>query len=148
MIHRISRSVYVKNISYVIFGLALYYLIFVILLDTGTVCFFQSIFGIPCPGCGLTRAITALCSLEFRAAFFYHPLVPMIFWIGFLFLFQSHPKIHTLYTNNRLWQVYGTLFCLVWGIRMFLLFPHHTPFVFNTSSLTFRLFELLKHTLS
>ena len=32
-------------------------------------------FGVPCPGCGMTRACAALLRLDFRAAAAYHPLV-------------------------------------------------------------------------
>lgn len=34
-----------------------------------------TVFHIPCPGCGLTRATRAAVSGEFREAFRYHPLV-------------------------------------------------------------------------
>lgn len=35
------------------------------------------LFGIPCPGCGLTRAHKAALQLNFKEAFSYHPLFPV-----------------------------------------------------------------------
>ena len=40
-----------------------------------TGCPFRFLTGIPCPGCGMTRAVWALIRLDFSAAFRYHPLV-------------------------------------------------------------------------
>jgi len=39
-------------------------------------CVFRHVTGIPCPGCGLSRAWLAALRLDFPAAFRYHP----IFW--------------------------------------------------------------------
>lgn len=38
-------------------------------------CPFYRIFGIPCPGCGMTRAFLACLRLDFAAAWRYHPMV-------------------------------------------------------------------------
>lgn len=39
-------------------------------------CPIRALTGIPCPGCGMSRAWLAVLRLDFRAAFYYHPL----FW--------------------------------------------------------------------
>jgi hypothetical protein len=43
------------------------------------------VFGIPCPGCGLTRATLALSHGDVRAALGFHPLapllVPLVAWV-------------------------------------------------------------------
>lgn len=39
-------------------------------------CLFQWIFSVPCPGCGMTRALLAAMRLDLRAAAAYHPM----FW--------------------------------------------------------------------
>lgn len=38
-------------------------------------CPFKFFFGIPCPGCGMTRAAASLLRLDFAGAFHYHPLI-------------------------------------------------------------------------
>lgn len=55
------------------------------LLDIG--CVFRLMTGIPCPGCGMTRAWLAALRLDFAAAFAYHPLfwvVPIAFALAFV----------------------------------------------------------------
>ena len=39
------------------------------------VCLFHSLTGLPCPGCGLTRAFSSLLHGQAAAAFAYHPFV-------------------------------------------------------------------------
>ena len=36
------------------------------------------IFGIPCAACGMTRAFLSAAKLDFKAAFYYHPLFGII----------------------------------------------------------------------
>lgn len=48
----------------------------------GISCVFQSIFGVCCPGCGMTRALLAALRLDLSVAFSYHPMfwsVPLLF---------------------------------------------------------------------
>lgn len=55
------------------------------LLDIG--CVFRLMTGIPCPGCGMTRAWLAALRLDFSAAIAYHPLfwvVPIAFVLAFV----------------------------------------------------------------
>ena len=41
-------------------------------------CPLAGVFGIPCPGCGLTRASLALLHGQLRQALHFHPLVPVL----------------------------------------------------------------------
>jgi hypothetical protein len=41
-------------------------------------CPMAGVLGVPCPGCGLTRATLALCRGDLRQALHLHPLVPLI----------------------------------------------------------------------
>lgn len=45
-------------------------------------CPFRQLTGLPCPGCGLTRATVALLRGDIRAMLFFHPLAPVFlaFW--------------------------------------------------------------------
>ena len=47
------------------------------LLDT-PFCPTAFFFGVPCPGCGLTRATLALLHGDWRAALHFHPLAPLL----------------------------------------------------------------------
>ena len=46
----------------------------------------EFILGIPCPMCGITRALKALLSGRVRAAFYYHPLWPVMVLSFLLYL--------------------------------------------------------------
>ncbi len=43
-----------------------------------TICAFRRLTGIPCPGCGLTRAMAALARGELLLALHFHPFAPLI----------------------------------------------------------------------
>lgn len=42
---------------------------------SGMGCIWHRLFGIICPGCGMTRAVVALINGDITAAFYYHPMV-------------------------------------------------------------------------
>ncbi len=54
-----------------------------ILVTTGIGCPIRAVTGIPCPGCGITRALLAAMRLQWRSAFSLHPLFPLA--LPFLF---------------------------------------------------------------
>lgn len=67
----------------ILFILAAFY-IFMYFADVG--CFFQNVFGVPCPGCGMTRALISALKLDVKAALEFHPMVfslPLIAWYIF-----------------------------------------------------------------
>ena len=45
-------------------------------------CFFDKVLGIYCPGCGGTRALTALVHGRLLEALWYHPLIPYLAVVG------------------------------------------------------------------
>lgn len=49
-------------------------------------CPFRYIFGVSCPGCGMTRALVAAVFSDLETAFGFHPLFPLLvpaaLWIG------------------------------------------------------------------
>lgn len=49
-------------------------------------CFFSTFLGFYCPGCGGTRALTALLHGHFLRALWYHPFVPYFAFVYFGFL--------------------------------------------------------------
>ena len=56
-------------------------------------CPVKLLFGVDCPGCGLTRAFFAALHFDFRAAFAYHPLfLPIGIVLAYLLLYEIlHP---------------------------------------------------------
>lgn len=84
---KILRNWYFRRLL-LLFGMAIYFaLAFFVMKRTGIGCVFLYFLGIPCPGCGMTRALLALLRLDLAAAFSYHPLIfvmPYVFCYVFL----------------------------------------------------------------
>ena len=53
---------------------------------TGAGCLFYRLFGIICPGCGMTRALFSCLRLDFAAAWRYHPMVFSLPYLALAFL--------------------------------------------------------------
>jgi len=59
-----------------------YFLVFPLFLAIGAIfnalcgvsCPFFAVFGLPCPTCGVSRAILALCHFDVQSYLFFHPL--------------------------------------------------------------------------
>lgn len=59
-------------------------------LGVGIPCLFRRITGIQCPGCGNTRAVIALCRLDFAKAFASNPMFPVeFFYIGWVYCWSA-----------------------------------------------------------
>ena len=60
----------------------------VIVLIFAVGCPIRRITGIPCPGCGMTRAFVSLIEFDFSAAFYFHPVFPLVILMimGFVFV--------------------------------------------------------------
>lgn len=58
-----------------------------ILYNLGVPCIFQTVFKVPCMGCGVTRALLSVLDFDFVSAFHYHKMfwaVPILY-LYFLF---------------------------------------------------------------
>ena len=93
--------------------------------------------GVPCPGCGLSRALAALLRLDFRTALRFHPMVFVLPPVVLYALFGKKPLFgiclgHQLTalamggkTVKLLWSVI-VLDIAIWLIRLAL----HDPLIF------------------
>jgi hypothetical protein len=99
------------------------------LIDT---CWSRTVLGIPCPGCGLTRSFAAMAHGEFRSAFHFNPMGPILFILCCLqipyrlgiYFFSGNPRSRLRTMLDRLgivtWLVAAALLIL-WGGRL----AHH-----------------------
>lgn len=90
-----------------------------LLLDRG--CLARRLTGIPCPGCGLSRAWLAALRLDFRGAFAYHPM----FWsIPALMLFVVFDGKLIPYKRWNALLLYGLIgaYFVCYGVRLVLHF--------------------------
>lgn len=130
---------------------------FLIALDlTGGSCFFASVFGIPCAGCGSSRALLLLLQGRFKEAIRMHPLIllSLAILLGiplYLFLAWYAKKRGrdfqplTPRTGRILLFSLIALYLLVYLIRMILYFPHTEPMCYREDSLWGRLILLFKN---
>lgn len=85
------------------------------LIGEGGICVFKRVTGIPCAGCGLTRAFVQLGHGELHAALAFHPLAPFVFaWVALKLIeaaiFSATGKRLKLPVSNRWrWRYYGAL---------------------------------------
>lgn len=100
-------------------------------------CPFYWIFGIPCPGCGMTRAILCLLRADIHGAFEMHPLVFTMPFFAAAFVFGSRKVKHYAAV------VMIILFLSVYAVRMIMYFPSTKPMVFNELSVLGRILDII-----
>jgi len=100
-------------------------------LLTDALCLFQAFTGLPCPGCGSTRAAVALLQGRFALAFSMHPLIPLSLAILPYALFRDKLlRGRPEYPAEKYIALCTiALYIAVYIIRMALLFPHTLPMV-------------------
>lgn len=65
----------------------------------GITCVFLELFGIPCPGCGMTRALRALVRLDVLQAARYNVMIFFMPYVAAYVLFDFKHKAHTVLLN-------------------------------------------------
>ncbi len=93
--HNFKVNYIVRNKLLVLF--AFYFLLSTLLkaitdIDVCIPCLWKSIFGITCPGCGLTTAFINLIKLDFKNAFESNFLIFFILPLGLYYLIQDYVK--------------------------------------------------------
>lgn len=100
---------------------------------TGTICWFQATIGLPCPGCGSTRAALALFQGHFAEAFFWHPLIivslVLLPYLVIRKVFLRRKPMRSIETKILIGVGIG--YMIVFVVRMILFFPHTPPMVMH-----------------
>ncbi|MDD7645970.1 MAG: DUF2752 domain-containing protein [Ruminococcus bromii] len=82
-------------------------------------CPFRYLFGVACPGCGMTRALLAAVFSDFEAAFAFHPLFPLLIPAAlYLGLRESGRLRLTPRAENTYILLFAGLFILVYVLRL------------------------------
>jgi hypothetical protein len=77
-----------------------------------------SVFGVPCPSCGSTRAFAALAGFSFLEALKFNPLMVIgVCGLPFLYFANSVPT----QWKNYGWPIFGTAVALNWLYLLFYL---------------------------
>lgn len=120
----------IKNIKeyYIFIVIIVVYLLAFYLLDPhGPNCLVKRTIGIPCPGCGMTRAVYYLSLFDFKQALYFHPLVFLMPFIILTLLLKGYGIFQKLFHSKVFWGVTLFLFITVYIIRMYLYYPHTPP---------------------
>lgn len=88
--------------------IALLIVLLVILLDIYR-CPFKLFLGIPCPGCGMTRALFAAMRLDFAGAFNYHPMFLPVILIGVYIVLE---KLNLFRLDSKYKNLIVKIFCV------------------------------------
>ena len=84
-------------------------------------CIFRSTTGVPCPGCGMTRAVFSLITLDIPSAAFYHPMV-FFLPVLFLFIWKDGRLFRSKRLNLTILILIGALFLATYFIRLYLFY--------------------------
>ncbi len=88
------------------------------ILGLPSICPFHNLSGLPCPGCGLTRAFVCLGHGQIGAAFHWHPLGPFLFAATLFCALNSLAGQEMPRPSKRIWALIAALFVLCWGLRL------------------------------
>lgn len=88
------------------------------LTDVG--CVFRFLLGISCPGCGLTRAVISALKLDFKMAFYYHPLFMLTPLLVIYILNDGHLPIKNKKLDKFIFYIVIGLFIGVYIYRLFI----------------------------
>ena len=80
-------------------------------------CLFLAFLHIPCPGCGMTRALLAALQLDFASAFALHPM----FWslpVLYLYFLLDRGLFHSRLANSLLLHGIGIGFLVQWVLKI------------------------------
>ena len=104
-------------------------------------CMIRRLTGIPCPGCGMSRAVYNIFKGNVAEAFRFHPLFPLIPFIllAMTNILNKHIKI-----KNTILIITAVLFFSAYIVRMYLYFPDIAPMELNENAVLFRLINFLR----
>lgn len=105
-----------------------------------TSCITKLVFGIPCPGCGLSRAFMALIKFDFKNVIYYNATLLVIPFVAFVIIFKNIKWVEKIYKSKVFW-ISILLLCLGYYVyRMIAFFPS-SPMEYNPNNLIFLVIE-------
>lgn len=120
---------FIKLLSLIVIGI---FIIFLLMKKfssiTGSICLIRGVIGVPCPSCGMSRAITEVINGDIIKAFKFHPL----FWLPFVVMFFLILKRKYF---KFILIIAITLLMTVYILRMSFLFPNVEPMKYNEKAI-------------
>ena len=101
---------------------------------TGSICVIRGLTGVPCPSCGMSRAIIAVINGDIIDAFKFHPL----FWLPFI-LFVLIVFKRRFFKQILIGAIISTI--AIYILRMEIFFPNIEPMKYNEKSIINQIIE-------
>ncbi|MGN1267184.1 MAG: DUF2752 domain-containing protein [Dorea sp.] len=109
-----------------------------------SLCPLKMILGIPCPGCGMTRAVFRVLHLDFIGAWKYHPFIYPIILIFLLFCWERYIlRKKDMKLVKRIIIGTAVAMCIFYIYRMIRYFPDTTPMLYYQNNVLNRIWSLL-----
>lgn len=138
MMSRIRRDLYDNRWG--LLAVCLYFAFFLLLFQE--VCPMLLLTGIPCPGCGLTRAGILLMRGHFAQAFQMHPFIYAWTMFFLYFVWQRYGRGRRMAHGMQIIIVLVVAMVLFYGYRMIHDFPHTEPMVWSEHSVLINIRDL------
>ena len=109
--------IHIKELKNKLILIVLYAGILILFWNLGVPCLFKHFFKIPCPGCGMSRALFCVLKGNIVEAFRAHPM----FWsmpILFLFFILDSQILKNKVLNWVVLTLIGVGFLMVWILRL------------------------------
>ena len=120
----------------ILFGLILAGLLVLGMFVFDAGCIVRNITGLPCPGCGMTRALITALSGDLAGAFRMHPLfwLPPLLLAAVLLLTLLKPDSLHSKKASWVWLACAVIYLSVYAVRMVLFFPDQEPLTYDRTS--------------
>lgn len=132
IIRELRRNLW--SYRWILLGILIYYGYFALFHTHEPNCIIKHTIGLPCPGCGMSRAAWYLMTFRLSEAFMYHPLIFLMPFIIGILLLRGMSFIQPLYQSKWVWTVVVILFIGVYIARMSLYFPGIEPMTYYPDS--------------
>lgn len=114
-----------KILKYPLFWIILY-LIYALVMNLFNLqsCPIKLLIGIPCPGCGMTRAILCLLKFDFKGAIKYNALFIILLLVIVVFIFRKYNIFKKLYHSKIFWITIGICILVYYALRLIYVYPN------------------------
>ncbi len=122
---------------------AIFLIVFaVIFLDIG--CFFRYTIGVPCLGCGTTRACVQFLQGHLVDAFYWHPLFWFTVPLLALLIVKQQQVFRSKAKNRVFWITIFAMYLSVYIVRMVMLFPDTPPMDYNQKAILWQIYDFIR----
>lgn len=141
-----GKEIFLKDMKHAKWAVLLVSAYFVLLRKfLITTCPAVLITGLPCPGCGMTRAFVHLLHLDFAGAWRMHPFV--YFFVIFVIWFVFRRYILGIPDTEKAWKVaavLGIFMILFYAWRMIRYFPGEPPMSYYYGNVLLKIRNIFK----